>query len=39
MENKAKTNLKKTPIKAYSWTFKGEGGVEFLVEVRVTKIA
>jgi hypothetical protein len=34
-----RSNLKKIPAKAYSWTFKGEDGAEFLMEIRITKIA
>ena len=33
------SDLKKIPTKALSWTFKGEDGAEFLMEVRITKIA
>jgi len=32
-------NIKKIPQKAYSWVFKGTDGSEFLMEIRITKIA
>jgi hypothetical protein len=39
MENKNKTQVKKIPTTAFTWTFKDEEGAEFLMEVRITKIA
>jgi hypothetical protein len=39
MGNELGNDLKKIPTKAYTWTFKGEGDAEFLMEVRITKIA
>jgi hypothetical protein len=32
-------DLKKLQTTAHSWTFKDEAGSEFLLEIRITKIA